>query len=210
LFVAIDTNACPEEVQEGLHGAASAEPACGRPGVQVHGPPGAPGRRAALLRRGDGAGVRAGPRGATLDGLGPRAHRQARGGAAQRGAHAPHHGRRRLRDGRRGGEGQEGGSVPEDREEVAPGMQRRREEEEELAGGGGRRRHQMQRNGGGQEDGEGEAAGAEEPCAWRGGDGWPLPTHRDAGLRCVPQGTGGANATLVQRILFPVPAWLRR
>jgi len=72
-----DTNACPEEVQEGLHGAAPAEPACGRAGIQVDGPPGAPGRRAAVLRRGDGAGVlRTGPpeRGA-LDGVGARARR---------------------------------------------------------------------------------------------------------------------------------------
>lgn len=206
-MVASDTNACPKEVQEGLHGAAPGEPAGGRPGVQVHGPPGAPGRRAALLRRGDGAGVvRTGPRGAAaLHGVGARARREARGGAAQRGAPAPHHGRRRLRDGRGGGEGQEGSPEQEDRAEVPTGMQRRRrEEEEELAAdGGGGRRQQMQRNGGGQADGEGEAAGAEEPCAGRGGDAWPLPAHRDAGLRCVPQGTGGAHAMPLQRIPFP-------
>ena len=61
----------------------------------------------------------------------------------------------------------------------------------------------MQCNGGGQEDGEGEAAGAEEPCAGRGDDAWPLPALRDAGLRCVPQDAGGALAMPLQRIPFP-------
>jgi hypothetical protein len=200
--VAPATNACPEEVQEGLHGAAPAEPAGGRPGVQVPGPPGAPGRRAALLRRSAGAGgVRTGP--ALAAGVGARARREARGGAAQRGAPAPRLGRRRLRSG--GGEGQEGCTEQEGREEVAPGMQprrRRREEEEEPAAGGGRRR-QVRRNGGGQEDGEGEAAGAEEPRAGSGGLAWPLSALRDAGLRRVPQDASGAHAMPVQRIPFP-------
>jgi hypothetical protein len=188
----------PDKVQEGVHGAAPAEPARDRTGVQVHGPPRAPRRRTPLLRRGHGAGVvvvcAPGGGGAWLFG-------QACGGAAQRGAPAPHHGRRRLRDGGGGGGGelQEGGAVQADSEEVAPGGAERLPEE--VVG----ERRRWWRHGG-QEDGEGADAGAQDARAGRGEAARLLPAQRDAGLRCVPQDAGGAHAMPVQRI--PIQARL--
>lgn len=184
------SNACSKKVQEGVHGAAAAEPAGGRADVQVHGPPGAPRCHQAVLRRRHGVGAR--PRGA----LGARPRGAPRRRAPQRAAPPPHHGRRRLRARgllrrRRRGEEQE------DREEVAEGGVQLEEEEAEPGNGRGERRR---RRIGGEEDGEGPAPAAPAARPRRRGAARLLAAKRDARLRRVPQDAGRAHAQPLQRI----------